>query len=119
MNNTTTLVTRRIPVTLLNTAENLHVAVKILISLPSMQEVAAGSRGKSIEVRYDAAALQFPALLAALNAEHLLKSPGWWTALQFVCYGYMDRNTRDMASVPASPCCSNPFPNEWVNRDKR
>jgi len=108
MSNELTTARRKIPASCLVDPQALSQAVGILAALEGMSEAKAVASGKWIQVRYDVAKIQYPALIQALEAEGLLKHPSWWERLKRGWYSDQDCVARDNARAKPSPCCSNP-----------
>lgn len=108
MNTELTITCRRLRASTLVTSQSLSEAMGILCALEGVREAKADTFGKWIQVRYDVKKIQYPALIQALEAEGLLKQPGWWERLKRGWYADQDCVVRDNARAKPSPCCSNP-----------
>ena len=108
MNKSATTVHRRLSTSILKETASTQRAVDILHGLPGAIEVKADTSGKRIGIHYDVTILLFPNLIKALEAEKLVKEPGWWDRFKFSSYRFQDINIRDNAQAKPAPCCSNP-----------
>jgi hypothetical protein len=108
MSNELTMARRKLQASTLVAPQSLPQALGILSALEGVSEAKAEASEKWIQVRYDVAKIQYPALIQALEAEGLLKRPGWREKLKRGWYADQDCVARDNARAKPSPCCSNP-----------
>jgi len=101
-------VCRKVNASSLNDEGALQQAAGILSSLSGVMEAKPATSGKCIQVRYDVAKVQYPALIRALEEAGLLKEASWWERVKLGWYKDQDCVTRDNARAKPSPCCSNP-----------
>ncbi|MFC1603339.1 hypothetical protein ACFL3U_07200 [Pseudomonadota bacterium] len=119
-----TTASRRLNRSLLLNPESLHQAIKIISALSGVYKVLSDKKGKQIQISYNVTKLRYPALLQALEAEHLIKESTWWERIKRNWYNQQDIVMRDNARAKPSPCCSNPTSimvqsNKPNNRSKR
>ena len=108
MSNELTMARRKLRASTLVSPQSLPQALGILAAIEVVSEAKAEASGKWIQMRYDVAKIQYPALIQALEVEGLLKQPGWWENLKRGWYTDQDCVARDNARAKPSPCCSNP-----------
>jgi len=103
-----TTASRQLNRSLLLDPESLHQAITVISALPGVYKVQLDKKGKQIQINYNVTKLRYPALLHALETEHLIREPNWWGRIKRNWYNDQDIVMRDNARAKPSPCCSNP-----------
>jgi len=103
-----TTASRQLSRSLLLDPESLQQAIKTISSLPGVYKAQSDKKEKQIQVTYNVTKLRYPALLRALEAEHLIRALNWWERTKRNWYNDQDIVMRDNARAKPSPCCSNP-----------
>ena len=102
------IVRRRIEIPALASEADAMRVEQALDALPGLANVVADIAKHHLEVRYDAAQLNYQAIIQALESAGFPPSHGWSSRLRRSVYQFLDGNARDNAKAPPPACCNKP-----------
>jgi copper chaperone CopZ len=98
----------RIEIPLLARDVDAMVVEQAIMTLPGIANVAVDIARHRLMVRYDAAQLEYQAIIKALDSVGFPPTHGWSSRIRESLYQFRDTNARDNAKTPPPPCCNKP-----------
>jgi copper chaperone CopZ len=106
--NSADIVRRRIEVPALANDAEAKMVEQAVDALPGVANAAADIAKHHLEVEYDAALIDYQAIMKAVESAGFPPAHSWNSRAKASIYQFMDRNARDNAQAPPPACCNKP-----------
>ena len=108
LENSADIVRRRIEIPALASDADVMMVEQALDALPGLANVTTDIAKHHLEVEYDAALIDYQAILKTVESVGFPPSHGWISRLRRSVYQFLDGNARDNAKAPPPACCNKP-----------
>ncbi len=102
------IVRRRIEIPALSGDVDRVLVEQALNALPGVANATADSAKHNLEVEYDAARIDYQAIMKTVESVGFPPSHGWSSRIRGSVYQFLDSNARDNAKAPPPACCNKP-----------
>ncbi len=102
------IVRRRIEIPALASEADARRVEQALDALPGLANAAVDIAKHHLEVEYDAARIDYQAIMKTVESVGFPPSHGWSSRVRGSLYQFLDSNARDNAKAPPPPCCNKP-----------
>jgi copper chaperone CopZ len=108
LENSADIVRRRIELPALAGEADAKMVEQALDALPGVANATADIANHHLEVEYDAALIDYQAIMKAVESAGFPPSHSWRNRARAGIYQFMDSNARDNAKAPPPACCNKP-----------